>query len=161
MLLAVPAMIFTAASISFAFKSGSFAFAMSSNCALVNFPTFSLLGSPLPFWIFRAFLIKTAAGGVYTTKSNDLSSYTFITTGSGMPFSDSWVAELNALQKSIILSPTWPKAGPTGGLGFAPPAGICNFNTLTTFQWNLNFHNENIPQNSKWKWKPPGKNITH
>ena len=50
-----------------------------------------------------------------------------------MPFTDSWVAELKELQKSIIFKPTCPKAGPTGGLGFAPPAGICNFNILTTF----------------------------
>ena len=35
---------------------------MSSNCALVNFPTFSLLGSPLPFWIFRALNIQKGSG---------------------------------------------------------------------------------------------------
>ena len=74
MLLAVPAIIFTAASISLAFKSGSFVLAISSSCALVNFPTFSLLGSPLPLGIFNALRINTAAGGVLTTKSNDLSS---------------------------------------------------------------------------------------
>ena len=26
-----------------------------------------------------------------------------------------------------------PKAGPTGGLGLAPPAGICNFRIFATF----------------------------
>jgi hypothetical protein len=57
MLLAVPAIIFTAASMSLEFKSGSFAFAISSSCALVSFPTFSLFGSPLPLVIFKAFLI--------------------------------------------------------------------------------------------------------
>jgi len=51
MLLAVPAIINTAASMSFEFRSGSFCFAISSSCALDNFPTFSLFGSPLPFGI--------------------------------------------------------------------------------------------------------------
>ena len=73
MLLAVPAIIFTAASISLAFKSVSFALAISSSWPLVNFPTFSLFGSPLPLGIFKAFLINTAAGGGLTTKSNGLS----------------------------------------------------------------------------------------
>ena len=49
--------------------------------------------------------INTAAGGVLTTNSKDLSSYTLITTGRGTPFSESFVLSLNALQKSMILSP--------------------------------------------------------
>jgi hypothetical protein len=36
------------------------------------------------------------------------------------------VASLNLLQNSAIFKPCWPKAGPTGGAGFAAPAGICN-----------------------------------
>src|SRR4029077_12735672 len=36
------------------------------------------------------------------------------------------VVALNSLQKAMILTPCWPKAGPTGGAGFAWPAGICN-----------------------------------
>ena len=49
-----------------------------------------------------------------------------IITGIGAPFSRSFVLSLNALQKSIILRPLCPSAGPTGGEGLAPPAGICN-----------------------------------
>src|SRR5574337_431571 len=37
-----------------------------------------------------------------------------------------WVLALNCLQNSIILTPCWPKEGPTGGAGLALPAGICN-----------------------------------
>ena len=44
-----------------------------------------------------------------------------------------WVAALKALQNSIILTPRWPSAGPTGGLGFAWPAGICNLISPMTF----------------------------
>ena len=38
----------------------------------------------------------------------------------------------NALQKSMIFRPCCPNAGPTGGLGFAPPAGTCNLITVVT-----------------------------
>ena len=34
------------------------------------------------------------------------------------------VCALNVLQNSMILTPRWPSAGPTGGDGFAAPAGI-------------------------------------
>ena len=68
---------------------------MSSNWVLVNLPTFSLFGSPLPFGIPKAFLISTAAGGVFTINVNDLSSYTVITTGNGKPFSAFCVSALN------------------------------------------------------------------
>jgi hypothetical protein len=33
---------------------------------------------------------------------------------------------LNSLQKPMMLTPCCPSAGPTGGAGFACPAGICN-----------------------------------
>jgi hypothetical protein len=50
-----------------------------------------------------------------------------ITTGMISP---SWslaeVRALNCLQKSMMLAPCWPSAGPTGGAGVALPAGICN-----------------------------------
>src|SRR5260370_11167263 len=39
------------------------------------------------------------------------------------PFS-CWVCALNALQNSMMLTPCWPSAGPTGGAGFACPPGI-------------------------------------
>src|SRR5678815_4950182 len=38
-----------------------------------------------------------------------------------------WVFALNCLQKSMMLTPCCPSAGPTGGAGFALPAGICSF----------------------------------
>src|SRR3989442_9129536 len=37
------------------------------------------------------------------------------------------VAALNSLQNSMMFTPCWPSAGPTGGDGFAFPAGICSF----------------------------------
>ena len=63
---------------------------------------------------------------------NVLSSKTVISTGTFSPFSTSLVFSLKALQKSIIFSPCWPKAGPTGGLGLAPPAGTCSFIIVIT-----------------------------
>src|SRR5690606_32790613 len=66
-------------------------------------------------------------------KSNDLSAYTVITTGSTLP-GLSWVRALNCLQNSMIFTPLAPNAGPTGGDGFAAPPLICNLiNALTTF----------------------------
>ena len=41
----------------------------------------------------------------------------------GFPAND-FVLSLNALQNSIIFTPCCPNAGPTGGAGFAFPAGI-------------------------------------
>ena len=58
------------------------------------------------------------AGGDFKTKSNFLSLYTVIITGTGFPAKD-FVFSLNALQNSIIFIPLWPRAGPTGGAGFA------------------------------------------
>src|SRR5574341_839023 len=37
-----------------------------------------------------------------------------------------WVLALNALQNSMMFTPCWPRAGPTGGAGFAFPAGTCS-----------------------------------
>ncbi len=48
-----------------------------------------------------------------------------MTTGMIMP-AWSLVVALNSLQKAMMLTPCWPKAGPTGGAGLACPAGICN-----------------------------------
>src|SRR3989304_10089996 len=44
-----------------------------------------------------------------------------------------WVAALNALQNSMMFTPRWPNAGPTGGVGFACPAGVCNLISPITF----------------------------
>src|SRR6266436_3127074 len=50
-----------------------------------------------------------------------------------MPGSRFWVAALNALQNSMMLSPRWPSAGPIGGDGLALPAGTCNLIRPTIF----------------------------
>ena len=77
------------------------------------------------------------AGGDLILKSNFLSLYTVISTGTGFPAID-LVLSLKALQNSIMLTPRWPKAGPTGGAGFACPPLICNFiNPLISFAINL------------------------
>src|SRR5215467_16059189 len=57
-----------------------------------------------------------------------------ISTGTIRPsLACAWVAALNSLQKPMMLTPCWPSAGPTGGDGFAFPAGICNFTIAWTF----------------------------
>ena len=69
-----------------------------------------------------ASLIRTAAGGVFVMKVNERSSKTVISTGMMRPFW-SWVWALNALQNSMMFTPCWPSAGPTGGAGLAGAAG--------------------------------------
>src|SRR5206468_9169143 len=48
------------------------------------------------------------------------------------PFSCA-VCALNALQNSMMLTPCWPSAGPTGGAGFACPPGIWSLMMVRTF----------------------------
>src|SRR5215213_10527261 len=48
------------------------------------------------------------------------------------PFSCA-VCALNALQNSMMFTPCWPSAGPTGGAGFACPPGICSLMSVRTF----------------------------
>src|ERR1700729_2088363 len=43
------------------------------------------------------------------------------------------VAALYALQNSMMLTPCWPSAGPTGGAGFAAPAWICSLMIAASF----------------------------
>src|ERR1700739_4551361 len=43
------------------------------------------------------------------------------------------VAALYALQNSMMLTPCWPSAGPTGGAGLAWPAWICSLISPATF----------------------------
>src|SRR6056297_1719737 len=59
--------------------------------------------------------------------------------GHGAPGSISAVLALNCLQNSMMLMPRWPSAGPTGGDGFACPAGTCNFILPASFlaMWPL------------------------
>ena len=64
--------------------------------------------------------------------SNERSSKTVISTGMIVPAS-CWVRALNALQNSMMLTPCWPSAGPTGGAGFAAPAGIWSLIRVRTF----------------------------
>src|SRR5213593_2596822 len=54
------------------------------------------------------------------------------TTGRMRPSCD-WVCALKPLQNSMMLTPCWPRAGPTGGEGLALPAGICSLTTAWTF----------------------------
>ena len=56
--------------------------------------------------------------GLLIIKENDLSSYTLITTCKIKP-GLSFVFSLKDLQNSIMFTPCWPNAGPTGGAGFA------------------------------------------
>ena len=44
------------------------------NCSFVNCATLFLLGTPEPFSIPKAFLIKTAAGGVFVIKLKERSA---------------------------------------------------------------------------------------
>src|SRR5881275_367317 len=130
---ALPATMRIAASISVAFRSGSFCLAISSTCFLVILPTLSVCGLALPDSMPAAFLISTVVGGVLMMNEKLLSAYAVITTGIGRPGSIFCVWALNALQNSMMFKPRWPSAGPIGGLGFALPAGTCSLMNPTTF----------------------------
>ena len=65
-------------------------------------------------------------GGVLVMKLKLRSAYAVITTGIGIPGSMFWVTALNSFTNDMMLRPRWPSAGPTGGEGFALPAGICS-----------------------------------
>src|SRR3982074_2848428 len=43
------------------------------------------------------------------------------------------VAALYALQNSMMFTPCWPSAGPTGGAGLACPGWICSLISPATF----------------------------
>src|ERR671918_791023 len=129
---AVPAITFIASSTSRAFRSGIFASAMERSCACESRPTFSRFGSPEPFSMESASLIRTAAGGVFVMNVKERSSKTVISTGVMRPFSCA-VCALNALQNSMMLTPCWPSAGPTGGAGLAWPPGICSLISVRIF----------------------------
>src|SRR3954452_3638765 len=45
----------------------------------------------------------------------------------------SCVCALNALQNSMMFTPCWPRAGPTGGAGLAAPAGTWSLISVRTF----------------------------
>src|SRR5580704_1763266 len=132
MLRAVPDTVFTAAARSAAVRSLSLVLAISSTCARVTLPTLFLLGIGEPFSIPAARSSRIDAGGLLVTKVKERSAYTVTITGMTRPCMF-WVCALKALQNSMILTPRWPSAGPTGGDGLAAPAGICSLIDPTTF----------------------------
>src|SRR3982074_2606610 len=71
---AVPAMIFSAASIVVALRAGILVCAMSRTWAAVILPTLVLFGSALPLSTPAAFLISSGAGGVFVMKVKERSS---------------------------------------------------------------------------------------
>src|SRR2546428_11416713 len=66
---------------------------------------------------------STAGGGVLVMKVKERSAYTVMITGMMRP-ACACVCALNVLQNSMMLTPRWPRAGPTGGLGVGFPRGI-------------------------------------
>ena len=71
---AVPSTIFIAASTSLALRSGSLVLAISRTWSFVILPTLSLFGLAEPDLRPAAFLISSAAGGVFVMKLNVRSS---------------------------------------------------------------------------------------
>src|SRR5499427_1880416 len=132
MLRAVPSTVRMADSMESVLRSTSLVCAISRTWARVTLPILSLCGTADAFAIPAARLSSTAAGGVFTTKVNDRSWKIVTTTGRISPSSRP-VWALNPLQNSMMFTPCWPSAGPTGGEGFALPAGICSFTTAWTF----------------------------
>src|SRR3954447_12574140 len=129
---AVPATMRIAWSMSRAFRSGIFVSAIWRTWSRLRRPTFWRFGSPEPFSTRSASFIRTAAGGVLVMKANERSSKTVISTGVMRPFS-ACVWALNALQNSMMFTPCWPSAGPTGGAGFACPPGIWSLISVRIF----------------------------
>src|ERR1044071_3868035 len=117
-------------------RSGSLSSAISRTCFIETLPTLFLLGSPEPFSILAAFLSRIEAGGVLVMKVKLRSAYAVISTG--MIRSPSLaVRALNSLQNCMMFRPCCPRAGPTGGAGFALPAGHCSLMiAVTFFMWN-------------------------
>src|SRR5215212_12164762 len=68
---------------------------------------------------------STAAGGVLVMNVNVRSEKTVMTTGMMRPWSFA-VRALNVLQNSMMFTPCWPSAGPTGGAGVACPPVTCS-----------------------------------
>ena len=95
-------------------------------------PTLAVCGVPEPLGTPAALMSRRAAGGVFSTNENERSSYTLISAGTMSPRWDS-VWALYALTNSMMFTPCWPRAGPTGGAGVACPAGSCSVNVLTSF----------------------------
>src|SRR5262249_51831585 len=138
MLRAVPSTMRMAWSSSRALRSAIFRLAISRTCFLVTVNPlylplgFSSAGINSPPFFFSigmpaACLSRMAAGGLFTSKVKLRSLYTVITTGTGTPRL-SLVRSLNWDTNCPMLTPCWPKAGPTGGPRVACPPATC---TLT------------------------------
>src|ERR1700751_3065305 len=128
---AVPAIMRMAPSTSAAFRSGILVSAICRSWSRVTLPTFSFLLEAEPLSRPAAFFSRIAAGGGLGMKVNERSAYTVISTGMIIP---GWpcVRALNCLQNSMMFTPCWPSAGPTGGAGLAAPAGIWSFTSAVT-----------------------------
>jgi len=85
---------------------------------------FHLVGRGAAFGEARGLAIKEDMGGCFVMNVKLRSSNTVMTAGMIIPGSMVFVRSLNCLQKSMMLMPCWPRAGPTGGAGLAAPAGI-------------------------------------
>ena len=119
-------MVRPAASRSAAVRSGCLVRAISSSWARLTAPTLFELGVALPLAIPALLRSSTEAGGVLVMKVKLLSLNTVMTTGIGNPGSSPCVRALNCLQNSMMFTPRWPSAGPTGGLGLAWAAATCS-----------------------------------
>src|ERR1700691_1400151 len=152
---AVPAMIFSAASIEVAFRSGILVSAICLTWAMVSEPTLVLCGSALPLSTPAAFLIISGAGGVLVMNVNDRSSKIEISTGMMLPRWAS-VAALYCFTKSMMLTPCGPRAVPTGGAGGGAPAGSCTLTMVLSFflggiaVFPLNLHGGLPAPHSPW-----------
>ncbi len=85
-------MIFIAASMSLAFRSGIFCSAISRSWSLLSEATLVLWGSPEPLATPAAFLISSAAGGVFVMKASEL-----IVRGEAAALLAAFTTELEAL----------------------------------------------------------------
>src|SRR4030095_6072964 len=132
MLRAVPSTVRIADSMESVFRSTSLVWAISRTWARVTLPILSLCGTADAFAMPAARLSRMAAGGGFTTKVKNR-SWEIVTTTGRMSPSCEFVWALKPLQNSMILTPCWPSAGPTGGEGLALPAVICSFTIAWTF----------------------------
>src|SRR5207302_2612655 len=132
MLRAVPSMIRMAASTSTAFRSTIFRSAIWRTWSFLSFATFMRFGSPEPFSRPAACLISSAAGGCLVTNEKLRSSKIVSSTGMTWP-AWAWVASLYCRQNSMMFTPCWPSAVPTGGAGVAWPALIWSLTSARTF----------------------------
>ena len=125
-LLALPTIILAidSSGIIFMCSSVDLIFAISYTCLREIVPVNSWPGRAVPFSMPAAFLRKYEAGGVFVIKEKVRSGWTVIRVGTGTPGSMCVVLALNSLQKSMDFTPRAPRAGPTGGVGAALPAGI-------------------------------------